>query len=259
MKKITAIFATLALSGCLLLIGCLPGVTVDNLDSCQVSAPRQASIPMGKARFVTIKAKAGKLTVESKTGQSQVDAQGTACAANANGLEKITLTAEVVGDSVVLEAQWPDHVTHAHLDLNVSIPAGMGAVVVDGAGATELRHITGSVSLDKDSGTVLASDVTGSVVLHQGSGDVQIDGMTGDLRLRQDSGITTVHNVTGDVLVESRGSGFSTISQVGQNVRIETLGSGSMDVHNVKGNLTVHNKGTATLHYTSIGGKVDLP
>ena len=94
-----------------------------------------------------IEADAGELRVEGKTGQTRVEARGTACASSEQMLGQIRLDATRQGDVIVVKVEIPERASawswneQARLDLTVTVPRTMPLDVDDGSGSAEIAHV----------------------------------------------------------------------------------------------------------------------
>jgi DUF4097 and DUF4098 domain-containing protein YvlB len=213
-------------------------------DDCAYKADREAILDAGGARSVRIEAAGGHLKVEGRTGQTRVEARGTACASSQEVLGRILLRATRVGDTIVVKVDIPDGSLwgwnhQATLDLTVTVPRIMPLQVDDGSGSTEIAHV-GDLKVQDGSGELLVSDVTGNLEIEDGSGSIEVAGVSGSVRL-------------------SDGSGGITVKDVGGSVTVDEDGSGSIDVTGVKGDFTVTSDGSGGIEHRSVSGQVRIP
>ena len=206
--------------------------------SCDVTASRAATLDVGDATRVRVRARAGSLRIEGRPGLGEVRASGTACAGSVDDLERVTLTATRVGTELVIETDTPGRT--GRLDLVVEIPDSLPLEVRDGSGSVGIYGVA-------------------SVALRDGSGSIDIDRVAGDVRVVDGSGSIDITAVRGTVVIEDDGSGSIDITDVGRDVIIEEDGSGSIAVAEVGGGFIVKRDGSGGVRHRSVRGRVDLP
>jgi DUF4097 and DUF4098 domain-containing protein YvlB len=213
-------------------------------DDCAHKAQREAALDAGGVRSVRIEASAGELRIEGRTGQTSVEARGTACASSEQVLGQVRLKATRQGDVIVVKVEIPDSSSwgwneQARLDLIVTVPRIMPLDVDDGSGSAEIAHV-GRLTLRDGAGELSVTDVVGDLDIDDGSGSIEVAGVTGDVRLSDGSGSIRVRNVGGSVTVEEDGSG-------------------SIEVAGVKGDFTVSRDGSGTIAHRDVAGQVRTP
>ncbi len=206
--------------------------------SCDVTASRAATIDVGDATRVRVRARAGSLRIEGHPDLGEVRASGTACAGSDANLERVTLTATRVGTELVIETDTGDWM--GRLDLVVEVPDSLPLEVDDSSGRIEIYDVA-------------------AVELRDGSGGIDIDGVAGDVRVVDGSGGIDISAVRGTVVIEDDGSGSIDITDVGRDVIVEDDGSGSIDVAEVGGDVVVKRDGSGSVWHRSVRGRVDLP
>ena len=212
-------------------------------DDCAHKAEREAILDAGGAHSVRIEAGAGELHIEGRTGQTRVEARGTACASSEQVLERIRLTATRQGDTIVVKVDIPDGSIwgwneQARLDLTVTVPRIMPLDVEDGSGSAEIAHV-GKLTVQDGSGELSVSDVTGDLRIEDGSGSIEVTGVTGNVRLSDGSGSMTVRNVGGSVTVDDDGSGSIEVAGVKGDFTVAHDGSGGISHHDVAGHVRI--------------------
>jgi hypothetical protein len=213
-------------------------------DDCAHRADREASLDAGGARSVRIEAGAGELHVEGRTGQTRVEATGTACASSEQVLERIRLTATRQGDVIVIKAEIPDESSwgwneQRRLDMTVIVPRILPLEINDGSGSAAIAHV-GPASIRDGSGELTVTDVVGDLRIEDGSGSIEVEKVTGNVRL-------------------SDGSGSIDVRGVGGSVTVDEDGSGSIDVTDVKGDFTVSHDGSGGIAHRDVAGQVHIP
>jgi hypothetical protein len=213
-------------------------------DDCAHKAEREAALDAGGTRSVRIEASAGTLRIEGRTGQTGVEARGTACASSEQVLGQIRLNATRQGDVIVVKVEIPEGSSwgwneQARLDLAVTVPRIMPLDVFDGSGSAEIAHV-GKLTVRDGSGELSVTDVAGDLDIDDGSGSIEVAGVTGSVRL-------------------SDGSGSIRVRDVGGSVTVEEDGSGSIEVAGVKGDFTVSNDGSGGIAHRDVAGQVRIP
>jgi hypothetical protein len=213
-------------------------------DDCAHEAQREAVLDAGGARSVRVEADGGGLRIEGRTGQTSVEARGTACASSEQVLGQIRLHATRQGDVIVVKVEIPERSSwgwheQAVLDLTVTLPRMMPLEVNDGSGAAEIAHV-GPLRLRDGSGEITVTDVTGDVRIEDGSGSIEVSGVTGNVRL-------------------SDGSGSIGVRDVGGSVTVDRDGSGGIDIARVKGDFTVASDGSGGIEHRDVAGQVRIP
>lgn len=243
-------------------------------ETCDHTAPREATLAASGATRVVIDAGPGSLEVHGVAG-TELRARGTACASRESLLDDVRLIADRQGDTLHLETRFPrNYHGTARLDLEVEVPADLDVVVDDGSGAIDVEGVA-ALTIHDGSGGIRVSDVAGAVDIEDGSGEIDLLGIGGDLtvddgsgaidirgaggrvRIDDGSGEITVHDVDGDVILED-GSGSMSIAGVGGNVVVEEDGSGSIRVEDVRGDFRVKHDGSGGVDYARIDGRVSI-
>lgn len=213
-------------------------------DDCAHKAEREAVLDAGGARSVRIEAGAGELRVLGRTGQTRVEARGTACASSGQVLGQIRLNATRQGDVIVVRVEIPEGSPsawneQARLDLTVTVPRIMPLDIKDESGSAEIAHV-GTMTVRDGSGELSVTDVVGDLGIDDGAGSIEVSGVTGNIRLRD-------------------GTGSIQVRDVGGSVTVEEDGSGSIDVAGVKGDFTVARDGSGGITHRLVAGQVRVP
>jgi hypothetical protein len=242
----------LPLSACAL---ALASCTIDvSAAGCDLRAPRSATVDAAGARVVRIEARAGDLRVTGKPGLNQVAAEGTACAPDQDTLDQIELIAERRGDEVVLEARIPDGRGARHLDLEITVPESLAAIVHDSSGDATFENLA-SLDLRDSSGDVTLRGAAGDVSIEDSSGDLEIERVGGSLTVSDNSGDIEIDGVRGEVVVERDGSGDITARNVGKNFIVRSDGSGGIRAEDVAGDFVVERDGSGGVEFARVAGR----
>ena len=234
---------------CVVLFVSLPGCAIHIYDGgrssyrCDVTAWRAATLDVGDATRVRVRARAGSLRIEGRPGLGEIRASGTACAGSVVDLERVTLTARRVGTELVIETDtgdgWSDG-RRRGLDLLVEVPDSLPLDVDDTSGGIEIYGVA-------------------AVELRDGAGSIDIDRVAGDVRVVDGSGSIDIRAVRGTVVIEDDGSGSIDITDVGRDVIIEEDGSGGIAVAEVGGDFIVWQAGSGGVRHRGVRGRVDVP
>lgn len=226
---VAVVFGVAGSSGCVVSVGGW---------SCDETASRAAEVSVGDATRIRVRARAGSLRIDGRSGLTDVRATGTACAATTEDLARVELTAERVGTDIVVEVHTDD--TNGRLDLELEIPDTVQLEVEDTSGSLRIYDVA---ALD----------------LRDGSGSIDIEGVAGDVRVNDGSGSIDIAAVRGSVIVEDDGSGGIDITDVGRDVIVEEDGSGGIEVDDVQGDFIVKRDGSGDVRHSGVAGRVDTP
>lgn len=145
--------------------------------------------------------------------------------------------------------QGDDEGVPVHVDLELQVPAGVNADVVNKVGNMAASGLHGDLRLESASGDILARDINGRLEAHTGSGDLDLAGITGTLDAHSGSGDVTLDDIHGDTGVHTgsgdikgarieaasleleAGSGDVSLSGLGKLARTRvSCGSGDIDL-----------------------------
>src|SRR5690606_32254437 len=118
--------------------------SADAQDRCRFEAERSATVSAAGASALEVEARAGSLTVEGRSGLTEVRVRGRACASSRELLDALQVNVDRSGGAVRVRMpeiegeHWRDN-TYARLDLVVEVPAGIDASISDGSGSMEVR------------------------------------------------------------------------------------------------------------------------
>ena len=216
-------------------------------DGADYSEDRTLGLDVASVKALRIDAGAGAMTINGATGGGRIDVSAVIKVDGMRGEKAQRLVADNLrlslvqeSDRALLTADFREGMRftgNAMIDLEISVPEGMGLDIDDGSGAIEIHDTEGSVRIDDGSGSIEISDVA-ELMIDDGSGSIAIT------------------NVSGSVFVND-GSGSILIQQVGGNVSIDD-GSGSIDVRNVAGNFVVSDDGSGAVNYANVAGRVSV-
>lgn len=251
-------------------------------DPCAHAAPRDLALDLAGVRSVVFDIGPHELRLDGRAGTSG-EVGGRACASSAADLDRLKLSQQKDGDTLVVRA-WREGESlsglfgnrYADLRLSAHVPDNLPVRIKVGSGDA---WVTGVARLEAEvgSGDLDIRRIGQAVTAKVGSGDIEIDD-AGSLQIRSiGSGDVTARNVRGDVSVGSVGSGDFRLDRAGGKVTVDSIGSGDVELSGVagavevgsigSGDLDVH--GAASLRVRSIGsgdashrdvrGSIDLP
>lgn len=233
------------------------------------TAPRDADVDARGAKSIEVRAEAGSLRIEGRSGITQVQVRGTARASQKNRLADIKLIAERRGDVVYIKADMPEDRNNSfwnlgrddwnmQLDLVIEVPQNIALDVEDGSGEAFFSNV-GPMKLTDGSGEISIIGVKGDLEVEDGSGSMTIENVEGRVRVSDGSGEIRAKNIVGDFIVDEDGSGSIDVAGVGGSMRVEEDGSGGIDVERVAGDFTVDHKGSGRISSSDVRGKIDIP
>ncbi|HET6631607.1 MAG TPA: DUF4097 family beta strand repeat-containing protein [Rhodanobacteraceae bacterium] len=123
-----------------------------------------------------------------------------------------------------------------HVDLAISLPAGVHATVTNHVGPMEAHDLHAALTLHSSSGDLALSGVTGDIETRSASGDVTVSDQHGATSVHTASGDIKASRIDGDVRLHTGSGDIDGQVLHGQQLDIET-GSGDIDVRGVSGAL----------------------
>jgi len=251
--------------------------------ACEHRQPRSLDVDLTGIEQIQVKAGPGDLVIRGESGRVRLVASGEACAGEQQVLEKLQLTSERHGDTLLVSiAEGGESMTSglfngpAYLNLEMRVPETVAIIVKDGSGNFTASGV-GRLELDDGSGDVDISDVHGPLQVHDGSGsirvakatgvqlsdgsgDVELRGIQGNVDILDDgSGNLFIRDVSGNVRVRNDGSGDISLEHIGRDVRVDDDGSGEIVARDVGGSFTVAADGSGGIRHEQIRGAVKLP
>jgi hypothetical protein len=226
-------------------------------NNCDLTAARNATVEVGDATRVRVKARGGALEIDGRPNLSEVRIAGTACADDQGALDRIELVAERDGSDLLIEARTQG--TDGRLALVIELPDSLPVVVDDTSGSIRISRVA-AVAVDDSSGSIRLDEIAGDVTVKDESGSIDIDEVAGSVTIMEDgSGGIDINGVEGSVTIEDDGSGGIDISDVRQNVMIEEDGSGGIYVSDVGGDFVVRRDGSGGIRHDRVDGQVSTP
>ncbi|MEO7366382.1 MAG: hypothetical protein ABIZ36_00405, partial [Gemmatimonadaceae bacterium] len=227
------------------------------------TSPRNADIDASGAKTIEVRAGAGSLRIEGRSGITRVQVRGTARSSSRGRLDDVKLIAERRGDVVFIKSDMPDDENsgwkstrgdwNMALDLVIEIPMNVALDVEDGSGDTEIISV-GPLHLVDGSGEVKINGVKGNATVEDGSGSLTIENVEGTLHVSDGSGNINVKNVVGDFEVDEDGSGDIDAVGVGGTMRVDEDSSGNIDVERIAGDFLVDHKSSGSIRSSDVKG-----
>lgn len=238
-------------------------------------------------RTLALDTGSGYLDITSSPGSIDIEVHARACTDSRRRLDEMDVLYQRRGDNWNVETETGnarggislfslfDFNSHARIEMDVRVPAGLVLDIDDGSGAINVRGVTGELRISDGSGGIGISNVTGPVDIDDGSGEVDIRDVNGRIRVndgsgsitimrtmgvtvRDGSGSITIRDIEGNVHIPDDGSGSIRIERISGNVTIENDGSGSIDVEHVRGDFTARSTGSGNVYYRDVDGRVDV-
>ncbi|OFE13088.1 hypothetical protein PHACT_08020 [Pseudohongiella acticola] len=270
----------------ILLTGILPLALLSGTALAEECKDINFTLDSDDIRSLTLDVGAGYLgIIGSADDNAPIEVQARACADSRRRLDDMEILTERRGDTWELETVTPDQnfnvfslfsgSFNAHIDIDLTVPAGLLLDIDDGSGNIDVRNFHGELLIDDGSGDLRIVDSSGPVRIDDGSGDIDISDVEGridvddgsgsmtitgtrDVRVRDGSGDIRVRDTEGDVVIADDGSGDIRIERVSGNVRIDDDGSGDITVRDVQGDFGARDTGSGGIDYRDIGGRIDV-
>ena len=239
-----------------------PAAAMADSSECKFHADRNLDLNLSGVRNVTFVVNAYELHVEGTAPAGKGTVRGKACASSQDILDKLVVTQQRDGDTLVVELTsghgWTFGHSYSDLKVDAAVPSSIPVTVNVGSGEAKVRGLA-SLESSVGSGELEAHDIKGAFSTTVGSGEVKIDN-TGAANVSTiGSGSLTATGVNGGVRIATVGSGEAKLRDITGDVSVGTVGSGDIDVDGVKGNLTVSTKGSGDVSQHGVTGKVDVP
>jgi hypothetical protein len=230
-------------------------------DDCKFRGDRNLDLDLSGVHSVRFVVKSYELHVDGSAAAGKGTVRGKACASSQEALDKLHVTQQREGDTLVVELTSDSHfsfgTTYTDLKVDASVPATIPVSIDVGSGEAHANRIA-SLDSNVGSGELEARDVKGGVSTNVGSGSAKFEN-TGKVDVSTvGSGELEVSHA-GGVRISTVGSGEAKLRDIGGNVEVGTIGSGSIDVDGVKGDLTVRTKGSGDIDQRGVTGRVDVP
>lgn len=126
-----------------------------------------------------------------------------------------------------------------HVDLNIRLPAGADAEVINHVGQIHAQDLENTLALQNDSGDISAQGITGDLAIKSGSGDTRVAQLHGSLGVHTGSGDVTAQQVTGAVDLHTGSGDINGDGLHGESLAL-TTGSGDIDLKDISGALKLN-------------------
>jgi DUF4097 and DUF4098 domain-containing protein YvlB len=210
-----------------------------DLDAAQYVGKEDKNFAVSGKAEVVLKTFDGSIEVTA-WDKSQVAVTIERRAGSQAEANELKVTAEQVGNKVVVEAVKPDH-DGVHMGWNhgrsvsfvVHVPKQADLTASSGDGSIQASGLAGTVELKSGDGSIKAADLTGDVGIHTGDGSVEAQNVSGGLSIATGDGSVSVsgaprtlkaHTGDGSVHVE-----VATTTTPSEDWEI-TTGDGSVNV-----------------------------
>lgn len=151
-------------------------LNLDSVDLGALSRERlEQSFEVGDAPVLDIQNFAGSVTV--RPGDSgAVHVVAAKRAGTQRSLDRIKITVSEQGGGLSIRSRVSPPVSNASVELEITTPADTRLNVDTGAGAVEVRGITGPISVDSGAGQVDLRGARGPVIVDLGAGQIIYEG-----------------------------------------------------------------------------------
>lgn len=226
-------------------------------DGCSEQADRRAEADAAGVDRIEVRAGAGDLEIVGRPGVTRVNAEGRACASDADDLAAVDVRAERVGSTLRVETYLPRDADGVWLDLRVEVPDGVDIEVADSSGDMHVRGVA-AVRIRDSSGDIEVEDVAGAVVARDSSGDIDIR-HTGDVHVESDSSGEMWITDAASVRIDVDSSGDITVNDIRGDVSVGSDTSGSIRARGVGGDFTVDRDASGEIEHEAVAGVVRIP
>lgn len=232
--------------------------------ACKYSAERVLELDLEGIDSVRFELGAEDFDLSGTAGD-QGRLEGRACASHRDLLDRLVLTQERDGTTLVVSAERPRSglsslfgTRYAYIDVAGNLPDDLDVELHLGSGDADIRGVA-SLEARIGSGDLDARDIPGAVGVRVGSGDLELVA-TGPLRVDSiGSGDLEARGVAGDVRIGSVGSGDLLLVDVEGSIEATRIGSGDLDVRGAGGDLRVDRIGSGDVDHREVAGTVQLP
>jgi len=148
----------------------------------------EKTFAVGDAPTLRVNSFAGSISV--RAGQDRtVQVVAVKKAGSQSNLNRITVNMSEQGGDVVISAKVSPLTSNASVALEIMAPAGSRLVLDTGAGAIDVRGITGPIDVKSGAGQVDLRDARGPVGVNLGAGQITYEGVpSGDCRFATGAG-----------------------------------------------------------------------
>jgi hypothetical protein len=252
------------MKSCLVIIAALAAGSAQAWD-CKYERDVDLTLDLADAERLTVRAAAGDLDVNGRSGLSEARVRGKVCASEEEWLDETRIDTEG-GRNAEIAVTLPDTSgwslmgsRYAYVDLEIDVPESLALDISDSSGDMEIAG-TGPLQVSDSSGDIDIEDVTGSVVLDDSSGDIELLDSAGDVTVSRDSsGSIYGRRIEGSVLVERDSSGEIEFRDVRDDFVVERDSSGDIVADTIGGDFRVERDGSGDIETRNVTGSVEVP
>ena len=164
-------------------------------------------------------------------------------------IEEMTVTAERVGDEVVIRTDWPEQRRGRRARLTVTVPSGTSVRAKTFGGSVNVKDVHGEATLSTKGGSISVTAAEGDVDARTMGGSIQVTDHVGPVHAGTSGGsIQLAGHLTGDVeattmggSIQIEGADKATVnaSTSGGSIRVRGRLSGFSRVRTAGGSVTV--------------------
>lgn len=234
-----------------------------NLDAAQYVNKEEKSFAVTGKAEVVLKTFDGSIELAA-WDKSQVAVTIQREAGNQADANELKVTAEQVGNRIVIEAVKPENRTEIgwnngrSVSFIVHVPKTTDVTASSGDGSITATGVDGTVTLKSGDGSIKAASLTGDVTIHTGDGSIDAENITGGLNMSTGDGSMSItgapkslraHSGDGSVHVDvgsaSRADGDWDISTGDGSVTVTLPGgfNAQLDAHTGDGDISAEDFG----------------
>ena len=249
---------------CLLIVAALAAGSAQAWD-CKYERDLDLTLDVSDAERLTVRAAAGDLDVNGRSGLTEARIRGKVCASEEEWLEEARIDTEG-GRSAEIAVTLPDSSgwslmgsRYVYVDLEIDVPEDLTLDIRDSSGDIEIAG-TGPLEVSDSSGDIDIEKIRGGVTLEDSSGDIELLDIAGDVTVTRDSsGSIYGRGIQGSVLVERDSSGGIEFRDVRGDFVVERDSSGDIVADTMGGDFRVESDGSGDIESRNVTGKVDIP
>ncbi len=214
---------------------------------CKHKGEREAIQPAAGVTTVEVFARAGELRIRGRSGATEVQARGEACADREDMLEVMGITMLELPDRLQVLVEMPDISGEtdpkwkdklAVMDLWVDLPDSVNLIVHDSSGGLEISQVA-SLELTDSSGDIELRNVGAVTIQVDSAGEIYVDAADSVTIATDTSGDIRLYRIQGDVIVGTDSSGAIVVEDVGGKFIVENDTSGDIRYRGVAGTVSV--------------------
>src|ERR1051325_7419438 len=232
----------------------------NNDDDNRYEVKVSKDLHLGSGGRVTIDHRFGDLNVRTQSG-STVSVRATVRSSDPEVGQAIRIAASEEGSNVNIRTIYPEvHIRNGHLsysvDMTVTIPPSAQLTAKNQFGATDVRGLRSSATIDNKQGSIVFSDARGGgYQVSNAFGGIDIVDVAGDLTVSNSNGGITINNAGGHLTVTNR-FGAVSVDNAKHDVTI-TNSKGAVTALDIDGQLRVTNA-FGNVKASTLGGSADI-